>query len=173
MLKNNIACLMILLGLCSAAKGEEYRDESGFYLPYLRKLYLFSHVDGIVTLGGKPLEGVLVKQEYYYHWDDVHGVNTTRTAADGTFSFPVVTTRSGTATLLPHEEITNQRLRFVYENVEYDGWYHSKHNFNNLGEIQRPLRLYCDLKQPKKAHEELQSFGICSEWKQDESPDMQ
>ncbi|MGY4533728.1 hypothetical protein ACVW0Y_002861 [Pseudomonas sp. TE3786] len=133
----------------------------GHAMAFSKTLYLFSEVNGIVLLDGKPVQGVEVDQEYHWHWKDEKARRVTTTDAQGRFHFPLITGKSLTAAL-PHEPVVEQRMRLYYQGKEYQGWYQSKHNYDDLGELNgRPLNLVCDLNDEPAPHPEIGSSGIC------------
>ncbi|WP_431266662.1 DUF6795 domain-containing protein [Roseateles chitinivorans] len=74
-----------------------------------------------------------------------------------------MTGRSFTAAWISHEPVVEQRLQFVWQGKTYQGWYHSKHNYDELGELGgKPLRLVCDLNEEPIARPEIGSSGICA-----------
>ena len=135
----------------------------GQAMAFSKTLYLFSEVEGTVLLNGLPVEGVEIEQTYHWRWKDEKGSKKTITDAAGKFSFPVITGKSLTAGFMPHEPVIVQYLRFRFEGKEYKGWYHSKRDYENLGELDgRPIRLKCDLNDEPGPHPEINSFGICT-----------
>ena len=71
----------------------------GHAMAFSKTIHLFSAVDGIVLMGGKPVEGVEVLQDYAWHWTDEKARNVTRTDAKGRYQFPAITGRSFTAAM--------------------------------------------------------------------------
>lgn len=135
----------------------------GQAMAFSKTLYLFSAVEGTVLLNGLPVEGVEVEQDYLWHWKDEKGLNKTSTDSQGYFRFPAITGRSLTAGFMPHEPVITQNIRLRYQGKEYEGWYHSKRDYENLGELDgRPIRLKCDLNDEPGPHPEINSFGICT-----------
>ncbi|WP_377160731.1 DUF6795 domain-containing protein [Roseateles sp. UC29_93] len=132
-------------------------------MAFFKPFTLFSDLEGIVLLEGRPVEGVEVQQHYSWHWGDKRGSNVTRTDANGRYHFPVITGRSITGNLLPHEPVIDQEVSFVYQSKTFRGWFHSKHNYEDLGELDgQPLRLVCDLKDEPVGRPEIRSYGICT-----------
>jgi hypothetical protein len=130
-------------------------------MAFSKTLYLFSEVEGIVLLDGKPVQGVEVSQEYFWHWKDQKAKKVTTTDAQGRFHFPVVTGTSMTAAL-PHQPVIEQTLRLSFQGKDYKGWSHAKGNYDDKGEVgARPFKLVCDLSDEPAAHTEIRSFGIC------------
>jgi hypothetical protein len=135
----------------------------GLTMAFFKTFTLFSAVEGIVLLEGRPVEGVEVEQTYYWHWGDKRGTTVVRTDAQGRYQFPVVTGRSITANLLPHEPVIDQDVNFVYKGKTFRGWFHSKHNYGDMGELPgKPLRLVCDLRDEPVGRPEIGSYGICT-----------
>lgn len=130
-------------------------------MAFLKDLHLFSEVNGVVLLDGKPVEGVEVVQEYFWHWGDKKGRTVVKSDALGRFHFPLITGKSITAGLLPHEPVTDQKINFYYQGREIKGWSHSNHNYEPLAEIGRPLDLICDLRDEPSAQLDIRSYGIC------------
>lgn len=130
-------------------------------MAFTKTLYLFSDVQGVVVLGGKPVPGVEVEQDYHWRWGNVKRTTTVTTDAQGRFQFPEATGRSFTA-FLPHEPVIVQRITLRYQGKEHTGWFMAKHNYDRLGEVPgRPLRFVCDLGTEAGPHPETQTFGIC------------
>lgn len=135
----------------------------GHAMAFSKSYYLFSEVKGAVFLNGKPVKGAEVEQEYNWHWKKEKKSSVTKTDEQGNFHFPTVTGKSMTAGLLPHEPVIVQYLRIRYEGKEYQGWFHTKHNYDDLGELKgRPIRLKCELTDEPGPHPEIESFGICT-----------
>ena len=137
----------------------------GHAVAFTKTLYLFSEVEGIVLRDGEPVVGALVEQEYHWHWGNQRRSSTAVTDRNGRFHFPTITGSSFTAQLFPHEPVITQYLRIMFESQSYEGWFHSKHNYEEKGEFgESPLRLQCDLKDEPGPHPEIGSFGICVPW---------
>ncbi len=133
----------------------------GHAMAFSKTLYLFSEVNGIVLLDGKPVQGVEVTQEYNWHWKDEKASKVATTDAQGRFHFPVVTGKSMTAAL-PHQPVIEQTLRLSFQGKQYKGWLHGKDNYDDRGELNgKPLNLVCDLSDEPVGHPEIRSFGIC------------
>jgi hypothetical protein len=132
-------------------------------MAFFKRFTLFSDLEGIVLLEGRSVEGVEVQQHYFWHWGDKKGTHVNRTDANGRYHFPVITGRSITANLLSHEPVIEQEVSFVYQSKAFHGWFHSKHNYEDLGELDgQPLRLVCDLKDEPVGRPEIRSHGICT-----------
>lgn len=132
-------------------------------MAFSKTYYLFSEVKGTVFLNGKPVQGAEVEQEYNWHWKKEKKSSTTTTDEQGRFSFPTITGKSISAGLLPHEPVIVQYLRIRHEDKEYQGWFHAKHNYEDLGELKgRPIRLKCELTDEPGPHPDIESYGICT-----------
>lgn len=127
-----------------------------------KTLYLFSEVQGTVLLGGQPVEGVEIEQEYHWHWKNEHRKNNVKTTVDGRFHFPAVTAKSLTAGFIPHEPVVGQRITLRYQGKVHKGWVFTKHNYDDQGEVKgRALTFTCELNDEPVAHPETETFGIC------------
>lgn len=137
----------------------------GQAMAFSKTLYLFSAVEGTVLLDGKPVAGVEVEQRYHWRWKDKRGTEKTTTDTSGRFQFSTITGKSMTAGLLPHEPVIVQNIVFRYQGKEYEGWYQSKRNYEDLGELGgKPLRLKCELTDQPGPHPESNSYGICTSY---------
>lgn len=151
--QNATRWMLVLLGLLL----------QGQAMAFTQTLYLFSEVKGTVLLDGQPVEGVEVKQEYHWHWKKEKKSSTITTDEQGRFSFPTVTGKSISADLPPHEPVIVQYLRIRHEGKEYQGWFHAKHNYENLGERKgRPIHLKCELTDEPGPHPDIDSYGTCT-----------
>ena len=128
----------------------------------LNKLYLFSEVNGVVLLDGKPVQGVEVVQTYFWHWGDKKGKTVAQSDALGRFHFPLITDTSLTAVLLPHEPVIEQTINLYYQGREIRGWFHANHNYEPLAETGTPLDLVCELNNAPAAHPDIRSYGMCT-----------
>lgn len=130
-------------------------------MAFPKTLHLFSEVQGVVVLDGRPVPGVQVERDYHWHWGNQKRTATVTTDAQGRFHFPEVTGRSFTA-FLPHEPVVVQRITLRYRGKEHVGWFMAKHNYDRLGEVAgRRLSFVCDLASEAKAHPETETYGIC------------
>ncbi|SDH22366.1 hypothetical protein SAMN05216588_103239 [Pseudomonas flavescens] len=150
--KSLSCCALLLIGLLT----------QGYAMAFSKTLYLFSEIEGTVLLGGQPVEGVEVEQEYHWHWKNEHRKNSVKSDANGRFHFPAVTGKSLTAGLMPHEPVIGQRITLRYQGKEHKGWVFTKHNYDDQGEVKgRPLTFTCELNSEPVAHPETETFGIC------------
>lgn len=126
-----------------------------------KQMCLFSRVDGVVLLDGKPVPGAEVERIYHWGWKDVTRSDSVRTDAEGHFSFPPVLESSLLGSILPHEPLVSQRILIRYDGREHKGWMYTKHNYRENGELGgRPIRLRCSLESEPSQHGEV--FGICT-----------
>lgn len=78
---------------------------------------LVSKIEGqlVSNSAGEPVAGVMVTRTWEWAWNGKQGEDTTTTDAEGRFSFPEITGRSLTASLLPHEPSIRQQLTATLE----------------------------------------------------------
>lgn len=125
------------------------------------KICLFSEVDGVVTLNGKPLPGAEVVRTSEIGKDSVH---TDRTFTDnqGRYFFPARFSHS-LRKISPIEPLILQKIVIRFEAAEYVGWKTDKRNYDVNGELGRAIRLTCELSN-ESARKEFGSqivWGIC------------
>lgn len=124
-----------------------------------KNLYLFSEVQGTVTQGGKPVVGAEVQRTHV--WKDKPRTERVTTGATGRFAFPAVIESSFLASMLPHEPVVPQKIFIHVGGNEYEAWMHTKHNYNDLGELNgKPIRLECDLESEAGFRDGF--YGICT-----------
>jgi hypothetical protein len=125
------------------------------------RLVLFSEVTGTVLKDGKPVAGAEILQQVDWSDDtDKNPRNRTVTDKNGAFAFPAVEHSAGLARLVPAQPVILQKLLIRYDGVEYEGWLHSKSDYDANSELEgRPLRLVCDL--ATQPDYEGTHFGIC------------
>lgn len=128
----------------------------------MAKMVLFSAVDGVVTLNGAPVAGAKVRREFNWGMKDENGGDSTVTDANGRFSLPVITRRSWLA-FLPHEPVVQQTILIDVAGTSYKAWMYFKRNYDNNGELRRPIRLACRLESDPDARPASYNtvFGIC------------
>jgi hypothetical protein len=117
--------------------------------------YLFSSVDGVVTLAGKPLENAVVVRRYQYrgeHRDEG------KTDASGRFSFPAVR-RWDLSWLLPAEFLVPQNMVVVHQGQEYLIWSNTRRTRQDRAELGGlPLIIRCELTDEIRVHKEFGSI---------------
>jgi len=123
--------------------------------------YIFSEVDGVVHLNGKPLPNVEVIQYYRSEEYNQSATNPTTTDNQGKFHFPAVTKYAFFG--YPVEPVNEQKITIVHNNTEYKGWWYFKHNYDDNGEIDKKISLTCDLSAPDQEREGRSGpvAGIC------------
>jgi hypothetical protein len=131
----------------------------GSALALFGKNVLFSSVSGTVMLDGRPVAGAEVVQAI-----DKDGPSplkrTTRTAADGSFTFDEVTRSRGLGAILPSAFIASQELTIVHDGREVTGWLYGKRDpAPNAEAGGRPFRLVCDI--GSEPAYEGKSYGVC------------
>ncbi len=123
------------------------------------KLVIFSPVTGRVLLNGEPVAGAKVEREYHWGWNDEVGRDATKTAADGSFSLPLVERTSVLGSLLPHEPVINQTIVIRHDGKVSTAWAHFKHDYALNGELQgKPVALTCRLEAEPERRGDV--FGI-------------
>ena len=117
------------------------------------RVYIFSEVDGVVLMNGKPVSGAKVIRTADYK-DKVHS-NTVVTDEQGRFHFDDIFTYS----MRLSETAILQRIMIHYEGEEYLAWEMMKRNDNRYGELNDPetpevpikhLQLNCELTDDQK-----------------------
>lgn len=117
------------------------------FLDFMR-VYIFSEVDGVVLMNGKPVSGAKVIRTADYK-DKIHS-NTVVTDEQGRFHFDDIYTYS----MRLSETAILQRIMIHYEGEEYLAWKLLKRNDNRYGELNDPetldkpikkLNLKCEL----------------------------
>lgn len=124
------------------------------------KLTLFSEVSGKVLFKGQPAQGATIVQSVSSKRLGAIPSNTTKTGADGSFSFPAITKGAGLSRLNPAQVTIRQALKITYEGKDYDAWINYRGDFENNSEAKgKPLKLVCELTaEPEQVDV---SFGIC------------
>ena len=149
---------VISLGILAAIGFILIADGTGMSM--FPKLVLFSRVDGVITLDGKPVEGAQVTQEVLYKDADEVPATMVTSDAQGNFVFEEVTHGAGLSRMLPGQVSIVQRLVIRYQGKEYEGWRHNKSSVEPNSELDgHPLRLVCELTTPPDF--EGTHFGIC------------
>lgn len=115
-------------------------------MSHFAKKCLFSAVNGIVLLDGKPVSGAEV--EHFYHWDGPDKSNriTVKTDAEGWFSVDAIYDDAAMTYFLPTSPSIQQELTIRHEGREYEAYLVFKENYDENGELGgKPLSLVCDL----------------------------
>ena len=126
------------------------------------KVCLFSEVNGVVTLNGKPVAGVEVVRTAELGCNDKLFTDRTLTDDQGRYRFSARFTHS-VCKIAPVEPIVSQKIVFLHQGKEYLGWEMTKHNYEVDGELRRPIQLSCDLntKNDRKEFGPQIVWGIC------------
>lgn len=120
---------------------------------------LFSPVEGVVTIDGKPCENARVVQSAK-RTNKNEIITETETDQSGRFSFAEVSEGKGLSSFLPVQFVAKQRLFIYCDNKEYLGWVNTKFNPEINSESEgKPMSLVCDLS--KSPEEEDEYAGIC------------
>jgi hypothetical protein len=109
------------------------------------KVYLFSATRGVVTRNGQPVENAEVERTYRWGSKNQEGSDKTVTDAQGRFAFDTAWDKSLIHGILPLHQSVAQRIFIRVDGAEYRAWSFPKDNFDDLGEIGRPLELICEL----------------------------
>ena len=128
------------------------------------KVCLFSEVNGVVTLNGKPVVGAEVIRTA--ELNDKAYSDTTTTDGQGRYHFDARFTKSVNS-ILPVEPFIPQTLVIRANKQEFPGWKMNKRNYSVNGEIDQPLNLTCELSdQPELKEQRIgpNVFGLCK-WK--------
>jgi len=138
-------------------------------------IYVFSEVDGVVTMNGEPVQGAQVTRTGDHEEDKVY-TDTVVTDAQGRFSFSPISTFSLRPIMLG--TIIRQKITIKYQGMEYLAWKAKKKNNYRYGElnnegVENPVKLdlLCELTeaQDKKTVIEMKLrnvavYGLCA-WK--------
>lgn len=121
---------------------------------------LFSEVNGVVTLEGKPVAGAeLVRTAIL---NDKTYKDTATTDSEGRYHFDARFTRSINS-ILPSEPFIYQKMIIHHQGKEIRAWEVDKRNYDIDGEIKRPLNFTCELtdQDEKKWFGPRAVLGIC------------
>jgi hypothetical protein len=106
------------------------------------KVCLFSEVNGVVTLEGRPVAGAeLVRTAKI--GEKTH-VDRTTTDENGRFSFPEMYAHSLNK-IAPVEPFIAQKITILADSREFLAWSGNKRNYDLDGEIYRPLKFNCEI----------------------------
>ena len=147
-----VIILVVMVGI--------FMSVDGVAMGKFSKLVLFSHVEGVITQDGEPVEGAEIVQEILYKEVDNIAPTTVKSAADGHFVFEEVSEKAGLSRMLPGTATITQRLVIRHDGQEYEAWRHGKKDFEPNSELEgQPLRLVCELTTPPDF--EGFHYGIC------------
>ena len=123
-------------------------------------LILFSSVEGLVHLNGRPLSGVEVLQTVQSNRHSNVPAQKTITDANGIFKMSAVTMAPGLSRLSLSQEVTKQKIEFFYMGKTYEGWLFMKTDYEaNTESKGQPFQLSCDLS--VNADYSDSYFGVC------------
>lgn len=127
---------------------------------FLKSQVLFSPVEGVVTLNGKPVVGAEVMQVVEWTVKDAPPGNTTKTDAQGRFAFPVVEGASLAAQLLPMRPNIRQTIILKTNDKDFNIYRLHKSNYDLYGENEnKPLLLQCEISLNPDHHGVV--YGVC------------
>lgn len=126
---------------------------------------MFSAVKGQVVQNGKPVAGAKVVRQYVWQWNKKKGVEETISDAGGNFSFKQATQSSLMTSIFPHEPVVTQIIFIHVGDKKYEAWSFSKRNYDDLGELGRPIDIICDLdNKPDNYFKDAEFvYGICKQ----------
>ena len=133
------------------------------------KICLFSEVNGIVTLNGKPVAGVEVIRTSQMGHDNIY-TDKTVTDEQGRYRFAARFTHS-VRKIAPVEPVITQKIAFFHQDREYLGWEAVKDGYELNTELGQPINLACELGQEPKIkvgeylingeHSRRAIYGVC------------
>lgn len=124
----------------------------------MANMVIFSQVKGTVLENGKPVAGALVERQF--EWNSETVSDSATTGMDGAFSLPAVLRKSSFLDrFLPSEAMVKQTILIKSDGKSYKAWFHFKRNYDDNGEIGKPIHMTCRLEREPERHGEV--FGIC------------
>ena len=128
------------------------------------QICMFSEVNAVVTLQGKPVVGAKIVRTSNELDSKVYTEQTT-TDDQGRFHFDALWVFS-LRNFIPAEPMVAQRIIIHYQNHEYMAWWHTKRNYGHNDELDdnKPLKFSCELAdEPTMKHQEVAGpvDGIC------------
>jgi len=123
------------------------------------KVYLFSEVNGLVTLDGQPVEGADVIRSANY--GEIYSDRTT-TDKDGKFFLGEMTT-SKLSALLPGQHVIDQSILIRNHDKEFKAWELTRVGSGPNAELDIKLNLHCELNNEhiKQEFNYKVFWGIC------------
>ena len=107
------------------------------------KICLFSEVNGVVTLNGKPVSGVEVVRTAEMGHDNVY-IDRAGTDDQGHYHFDARFTHS-VRKIAPVEPVIFQKMVLFYQGKAYLGWQMTKRDYEINTELGQPINLTCGL----------------------------
>jgi hypothetical protein len=123
---------------------------------------LFSKVHGVVVHHGKPVPNAVVTRQFNFGWTDEEKTESSKTDKDGTFDFPIITRFSVASSVVPHEPSISQTIKIHVDGKEYIAWYLLKRNYDDNGELGKPINLICELTTEPDIDPKTKVAGICT-----------
>ncbi|MCF6251721.1 MAG: hypothetical protein L3J75_10720 [Methylococcaceae bacterium] len=136
---------------------------SGISMAFGKTYILCSPFSGTaISKDGNPVSGVEIERKWVWAWNGKSGLDRTITDKHGKFNFPVVTSSSLTASLLPHEPDISQKITAKTSEGDLEIWYASKKTYELNSEMNgQPIKVLCRL--DKKPSSEGLYWGTCIE----------
>ena len=106
--------------------------------------------------------GAKVTREFLWSMKRENGSDTTVTDAAGRFTLPEISRRSLMA-MFPHEAVVRQSITIAIDGNSYKAWAYFKRNYDDNGELRRPIRLKCRLETEPASRPASygEVFGVC------------
>ncbi|MCI0506530.1 MAG: carboxypeptidase-like regulatory domain-containing protein [Gammaproteobacteria bacterium] len=128
------------------------------------KVCLFSEVNGVVTLEGKPVAGAEIVRTAKF--SDTEHTDKAVTDADGKFHFDAMYTYSINKALMIIEPVFHQKMMINYQAKEYRGWKTVKRSYDENTEVGegKQIILTCELTDDDLKKEDglrVPIVGIC------------
>ena len=98
------------------------------------KICVFTDVDGVVMLEGKPVSGTKLVRTAKVVFNNDEFKDEAITDSEGRFHFDAIYSRSMNA-FLPSEKLVSQQITIHHNNKLFDAWRSVKHNYNYNGEL--------------------------------------
>lgn len=124
---------------------------------------MFSSVKGQIVQNGKPVAGAKVVRQYVWQWNGKKVIEETTSDGSGNFSFKQASQSSLLTSIVPHEPVITQLILIHFADKKYEAWSFSKRNYDDMGELRRPIEIICDLDtKPDNYFKDAEFvYGIC------------
>ncbi|WP_102794751.1 DUF6795 domain-containing protein [Bowmanella denitrificans] len=123
---------------------------------------MFTEVEGVVLLNGKPVEGAEVTSSYDWSVKDEKKSKTVITDSHGTFHFKEWKSQSVLSLVFPIQPVISQKITINYSGQEYTAWRNIKSTYGTGDEVGKsPIRIECELNSEFKEQESNGFYGIC------------
>ncbi|MER2520539.1 MAG: DUF6795 domain-containing protein [Bdellovibrionales bacterium] len=132
----------------------------------MAKVCLFSEVDGIVFLHGKPVEGADVERQYEWAWGGKTFTDKVVTDANGAFHFSPAFKSMILGSVLPHQPVITQTINITHDQKSVRVWAYAKMLYDENSELGgKPIKISCYLdREPTHFAEKITSvspYGPC------------